>query len=223
MDDRRFDSLVKTLTTGDPRRAILHTLGVGALAAVAARIGLADDTEAKKRKKKKKCNGNTTKCGKKACCRTDQTCIGGKCVDDVDDPECLSDDDCDAGFVCENGACVIDVNPFCQGNEDCASGEECFAGVCVIVAGTCDATDDHCSVNEALCNPAAGKDCFCLQRFGGGAACTEEFVPGAVCGGCNSDAACEGLEAASVCVKATAFGCPCDPDLGICARLCPNQ
>jgi hypothetical protein len=106
MDDRQFDGLSKTLTNGGSRRVILQTLGGSALVALFGRIAL-DSTEAKKKRKKKKtCKGNTTKCGKKACCRVDQTCEGGRCVDDVAVPECASDAECDVRERCQNGICV---------------------------------------------------------------------------------------------------------------------
>jgi hypothetical protein len=146
-------------------------------------------------------------------------------ADIIEVPECFIDDDCELNEVCDDGTCVV-PSPECEVSGDCGLGDECVAGTCVFIQGTCNVTDDHCSVTEALCNPAAGKDCFCLQRFGGGVACAERFVPDAICGACNSDAACEALEAGSICVKAVtqgAQGCPCDPGLGICARLCPNQ
>jgi hypothetical protein len=201
----------------------------------------------KKRKKckrgKRKCNGKCipkANCCVDADCAVDERCEAGQCLakrvgclndDDCEvgefcqsgvciGDECLNDDDCDAGKICQNNLCVP-APPECVENDDCASGEACFGGTCVLIAGTCDATDDHCAVEESLCNPGAG-DCFCLQRFGGGAACMKTFVPGEVCGGCSSDAQCEAIEAGSVCV----LGCPtfeCEPGQGICARLCPNQ
>jgi hypothetical protein len=124
--------------------------------------------------------------------------------------------------VCANGICVPDPNEFCQANDDCGVGQECLAGACILVQGTCDVADDHCSVTEALCNPESGNDCFCLQRFGGGVACTEGFVTDATCGGCNSDADCDEIEPESVCVTAAENGCPCEANQGICARLCTN-
>lgn len=88
------------------RRGILQILGGSGLAAVFGQLGL-DGTEAKKKgKKKKKCKGNTTKCGKRACCRADQTCEGGQCVDDVAVPKCVSEAQCSAGQVCQDGICV---------------------------------------------------------------------------------------------------------------------
>jgi hypothetical protein len=228
MDDRRFDAFTKTLSNGGSRRGVLQTLGTSALAAVAARLGLAEDAGAKKKrknKKKKKCKGNTTKCGKKACCNANQTCVGGKCLAKEGNAGCVVDTDCRPGEVCQNGSCVPEPEPEpdCVENGDCSLGDECIAGTCVFVQGTCDATDDHCSVTEALCNPEAGNDCFCVQRFTGGAACIEAFVPGAVCGGCQNDADCAATEEGSVCVAAVAFGCPCADGQGICARICPNQ
>jgi hypothetical protein len=223
VDHAKFDSLTRSLAHQQPRRGLLKTVGVSTLAAWLARFGLEGDAEARKKHKhkRKKCKGNTTKCGKKHCCRPDQTCVNRTCIDNPA-PECVNDDDCASNESCENGTCVP-VPPECASSEDCASGETCFGRTCVLIAGTCDATDDHCAVEESLCNPSAAGDCFCLQRFGGGAACTQGFVPGSVCGGCTSDDECEALEAGAVCVSPVLTGCPCEAGQGICAHLCPNQ
>lgn len=248
MDDCRFDSLVKRLSDSDgSRRGILQTLGAGALAAVFGRFAAERDAEAKKKrknKKKKRCKGNTTKCGKKACCRTDQTCVTGKCVAKGGVLGCQSDADCRVNEVCENGTCVAEPAPECERTADCGSGKACLADTCVVVAGTCDAADDQCA-DEARCNPAAGAECFCFQRISGGVACTNGFIAGTQacqsstdcgiaetciaeicqpgCGSCRNDADCDALEGGSVCVSPVVNGCLCAAGEGICARLCPNQ
>jgi Cys-rich repeat protein len=119
----------------------------------------------------------------------------------------------------------VPAPPECEENTDCPNGEVCFEGTCVPIAGTCAATDDHCAVNEALCNEGGTGDCFCLPRFGGGVACMQVFVPGSECGDCTSDAECAALapDAVAVCVSPSENGCPCDPGQGICALICPNQ
>ena len=234
MDTRQFDSLVKTLASGDSRRSILRTLGTGTLAAV---LGRSEEqaVEAKKRKKKKKkCKTGTRRCGKQcipqgnccldADCGNQDACVNGACKAGKKDAlGCQSNADCRFEESCQNGTCMSDPEPICQGNGDCDSGKACFAGACVLIQGTCAAADDHCAVVEAPCNPAANNECFCLQRFGGGAACTQEFVPGAVCGGCQNDTQCDAVDPGSVCVSPVENGCPCDPGEGICARLCDNQ
>lgn len=255
MDDRRFDSLVKTLSSGGSRRGMLQTLGGSALAAVAVRLGLADDAEAKKKgknkKKKKKCKNGTTKCGKKACCRADQSCVGGKCVDDVEDPECLSDDQCDINEVCQNGICAIDANPIeCQNAGQCAANELCIAGrcrcnkpnkpcgeaccpenqvcldgQCVIGAGTCPAGDSICeNGNEDACN--GNNACFCgLRNDTEEVRCIGGFVDDSQpnCN-CIDDGDCErDFGIGTICIQGGP-GCECqDTDSGRCARLCPTQ
>jgi hypothetical protein len=221
VDDVTFDQLTRSLT--QPRRVVVNALAAAGLA-IFSRLGSDDDAQAKKKhKKRKKCKGGTTRCGKKACCRADQNCVNGKCQDKKDEAgNCLSDDDCAPGQTCKGGLCV-EVVPGCGDVGDCDAGEVCINGSCVVIAGTCDAAADHCAVNESLCNEGGTGDCFCLQRFGGGAACTQIFVLGSVCGDCTSDAECEAVEAGSVCVSAVDNGCPCDPGQGICARLCLNQ
>jgi hypothetical protein len=251
MDNRRFDSLVKTLSSGDSRRGVLRTLGGGTLAAVFGRLGLAEEAEAKKKrknKKKKKCKGNTTKCGKKACCRADQICEGGRCVDDIIEvPECLDDVDCGPNEVCQNGTCVFQGE--CQSADECADNElcinnacrcafpnkpcgeaccpenqVCFNGKCVAGEGTCAATDDVCVAGFSLTcddNP----NCFCGQRPDGGVHCFGGFLNDSRdnCT-CIDDADCERDfdEVGLVCIKGGS-ACQCqDTDSGRCARLCPT-
>jgi hypothetical protein len=60
MDNRRFDSLVKPLTTGGSRRGLLHTLSAGALAAVVGRFA-GEGAEAKKKRTKKAKKGDVNK------------------------------------------------------------------------------------------------------------------------------------------------------------------
>jgi hypothetical protein len=239
MDNRQFDALVKTVTSGGTRRGLLRTLGAGTLAAIVGRLGTEHAAEArkKKKKKKKKCKNATKLCGQQcipqgnccldADCGNQEACINGVCSGKIVAVGCQSNADCRFDEFCQNGNClpdpVPDPVPICQDNGDCGSGEACFAGTCVLIQGTCAATDDHCAVVEALCNPSPNNECFCAQRFGGGAACIQEFVPGAVCGGCVNDAECDAVDPGSVCVSPVENGCPCDPGQGICARLCDNQ
>jgi hypothetical protein len=251
VDTRRFDAFTRTLTTSDsPRRAILQGLGASALAAVVGRFA-GEDAEAKKKgKKKKKCKKGTTKCGKKACCRADETCVNGKCVDDVEDPECVNDDQCAANEVCQNGVCVDDGNPGeCQdagdcaanescidevcvcdfpdkpcGNACCASDQACVDGVCVVGQGTCNAGEDICAGDEVACNGNAS--CTCGIRFADGEPRCIQFVDdGEDNCTCAADFRCEDdFGPGTICIRG-GENCPtCDTDtLGRCARLCPTQ
>lgn len=154
MDDHRFDSLVKSLSNGGSRRGVLQTLGAGTLAAVAARLGLAEDAEAKKKKdknknkNKKKCKKGTTKCGKKACCKPGQECTGGVCEDAIQ--RCQNDADCDAGEVCaEAGTCVI--GPECSFSDQCPANEICVAGKCIVCAFPNKPCGDTCCLSNEAC------------------------------------------------------------------------
>jgi hypothetical protein len=251
MDDQRFDSFVKTLSTGGSRRGALQILGGGALVAVFARFAAEEDADAKKHKhKKKKCKGGTTKCGKKACCRADQTCLDGRCLDkNVENPGCLSDDDCQLNEHCENGACIAGGNGECQDAGDCAANEQCINGQCrcgfpnkpcgdaccpenqiclngqcVIGEGTCAATDDVCTDGFGdSCN--GNNDCFCGQRVDGGARCIDGFINDARDNCiCIDDADCErDFAPGAICIKGGAK-CQCqNGNLGRCAFLCPTQ
>lgn len=61
-------------------------------------------------------------------------CHGGQCVDPActpespetcPEPECLTDDDCDAGVVCGEGTCAADLCWFAPGPAACPSGQHC--------------------------------------------------------------------------------------------------
>jgi hypothetical protein len=253
MEDRRFDSLAKMVSSGDSRRGILQTLGAGALAAVFGRLGLQEDAEARKKRKnqkKKKCKNGTTKCGKKACCRADQNCVNGKCIDDIEDPECQNDDNCGAGKVCQNGVCVDDGNE-CQNSGDCADNEVCINNACrcafpnkpcfgaccpenqVCFNGQCETGEGTCPAGDSICNNDSedacngNNACFCVQRND-----TEE----ARCIGgflndsrdnctCIDDGDCERdfPGQGALCIQGGP-GCQCqDTDSGRCAFLCPTQ
>jgi hypothetical protein len=160
MDDRRFDSFVKTLTTGGSRRAVLGMVGGGALTALTGRFVATEDVEAKKKHhKKKKCKGGTRKCNGKCIpaadccvdgdCAPGQNCDGGQCVGVV--AECQNDGDCDAGEACLNGTCVPG-NGACQDAGDCAANESCIAGQCRCVFPEKPCGDVCCASDEACVN-----------------------------------------------------------------------
>lgn len=55
---------------------------------------------------------------------------------DTSGPECTTNDDCDDGFICENGDCVAapvssGPAPECTRSSDCDAGFRCASGVCV--------------------------------------------------------------------------------------------
>jgi hypothetical protein len=250
VDIRRFDAFTKTLTSDSPRRAILQVLGASALAAAVGRFAGADAEARKKGKNKKKCKKGTTKCGKKACCRADQTCVNGTCVDDVEDPECVNDDQCAANEVCQNGVCVDDGNQDeclsafdCAGNEICLNGvclcafpnkdcdglcclsnEACVNGQCVLGQGTCAAGQGICDENNVACN--GNSSCTCGDRLDDGEPRCIQFLDDnrANCT-CVNDFQCEVdfPNQGAICIKG-GDSCQCrDADRGRCARLCPGS
>jgi hypothetical protein len=248
LDERRFDSLVKTLTAGGSRRGILQFLGASALASALGRFAAGEDVAARKKRKKKKCKGNTTKCGKKACCRADQNCENGTCVDKAGVLECRVDADC-RGLeeTCQNGQCVpraacqnagdCAANQFCIagecicgvpnkicGAECCLENQVCLNGECVVGQGTCPATDEVCiSGVEVACND--DDDCFCGQRADGDVRCIGGFFDDSRDNCiCIDDADCErDFGAGAICIKGGP-ACQCqDTDSGRCALLCPSQ
>ena len=86
MDSQKFDSLVKTLSSGTPRRRVLKGLAAAAFGGAIAAAGTTSTEAARPR-----CTGNTTECpirqGNRiafiTCCRSDETCTRNKgCVQD---------------------------------------------------------------------------------------------------------------------------------------------
>lgn len=161
MDDRQFDSLIKTFD--GTRRGILRVIGAGTLGAIAARFTLAESAEAKKKhgkKKKKQCKAGTRACNGgcipqndcclDADCGQNQTCTGGQCVAVQVPPQCQNDADCGAGQACQNGQCVVKNDLECQVDGDCRPGTVCQSGQCV-AAGECQNNGD-CGANEICLN-----------------------------------------------------------------------
>lgn len=156
MDDSRFDTLTKALSTGDSRRRLLASLTTVPL--LGAFLPTADDTEAKprkhrpdrrhhahqdlaadkkkrkKRKKKKQCQPESValtcagKCG----------LVTNTCTQVVDCGSCACDPICNTCFTCQErgpnaeGACVIDEVR--QGQPCGSEGEVCQPdGTCACV------------------------------------------------------------------------------------------
>ena len=72
----------------------------------------------------------------------DQFCVEGACVN------CRDDNDCEFGFICENGDCI----PGCRGDDDCQPWEECINGEC----------QDRCPDAKEVWN---GEECICDNGF----------------------------------------------------------
>lgn len=68
-------------------------------------------------------------------------------------PECRTDQDCDAGSICDNEICV----PGCNGMQACADGFDCCDGQCFDLQ-----TDfAHCGVCDRLCDSPQNIDSSC--------------------------------------------------------------
>ncbi len=68
-------------------------------------------------------------------CTTTDDCPGNQvCRDNSCGPECLGDDDCADGFLCEGGNCVEE--PECTTDADCEEGYQCRGGNCVEIPET---------------------------------------------------------------------------------------
>jgi hypothetical protein len=149
MDDRDVDALVRLLAAGETRRAALRLLAGGALAGLAARLGLAEGAEAKKQRQRrpepkrqdklqpegkrkgkkqgknkakprpKPCGPNEHRCGPGPCIPINQCCSNQK---RCADGSCVSQGACCPGEkVCVDGSCVA-TGACCPGERRCADG-----------------------------------------------------------------------------------------------------
>lgn len=123
MDGPKFDDLVRTIARS--RRALLGlgaALGLGPLLAGAKKR---KKRKGKKKNTKKACSaGNPVRCGK-FCCRSDESCRNGACVDHCQDgQQNFGETGTDCGGTCR-------VVRKCQLGQTCAIDEDCFNAACV--------------------------------------------------------------------------------------------
>jgi len=88
-------------------------------------------------------------------------------------PECVLDDDCDAGFVCIDGSCV-EVPPACEVDTDCPEGEQCVEGECVETPPECIYATD-CEAGEICDDGVCVDDPDLPQRCRTDRDCPEDF------------------------------------------------
>lgn len=129
------------------------------------------------------CNADSGECESTAVeCPDGQTCDAdsGECVDVA---ECTTDDDCEDGEVCTDGACVT---PDCTSDDDCADGEVCDDGACVTACTSDDdcADGEVCDTDTGICETGCTDDTDCDD----GTFCNGEET-------CNDDGVCEDGEA----------------------------
>lgn len=77
------------------------------------------------------CNTPNATCEANSDCASGY-CDNGLCNDSPIKPDCVTNDDCSDGEVCDaSGTCVEKGNQSCDTDADCAYGETCDAGSCV--------------------------------------------------------------------------------------------
>ncbi len=229
MDDRRFDSLTKSLAAGANRRTLLKgLLGLGG-AATAGSILLDDDADAARR---------PTPTPKPPSCPGQQTPVGGQCVcqtPKAPGPEKCGPDCCNPAGIgaahseCCDNACCYGV---CYGEELCCStnprpgglpplqyfcdsddGVECCfsAQDCCRVDGCCDTFchggllgNDSCCPAEQVCLGGDDSDDICCNA---GETCCGSGTNGRYCADFSTGGCCETSD------------CP-PPANGACANEC---
>eukprot|EP00092_Neocalanus_flemingeri_P014933 GFUD01016128.1.p1 GENE.GFUD01016128.1~~GFUD01016128.1.p1 ORF type:complete len:296 (-),score=72.25 GFUD01016128.1:158-931(-) len=107
-------------------------------------------------------------------CRTSDDCTAMTCSQCEDhqcaDPECCSDDDCPAGYICEDNACVPE--PECDAEKPCGGANN-----------ICDLPNysncEWCDMNE--CKPGCDNDSNCAEDwYCSGHECHQKGINGVV-------------------------------------------
>lgn len=169
MDPQRFDAFTRTLGSGQSRRRLLKTLTGGAIAVVAAAVGLDRTAAHQLRSVGNSCNTNSD-CASGLCVQEGRTRKICHCVTPADCPP--STDVCHAAS-CSAGACSLTVlvGAPCDDGDACTTSDVCQTdGTCAgtpvscqaldqcHLAGTCDPTTGVCS------NPAAPDRTSCTYH-----------------------------------------------------------
>lgn len=171
MDDRHFDSLVKSLATGRNRRSVLKgLLGLGG----AAMVGSAASTDAGAARrptptpKPITCPGSQIwdgsacicpsgrQCGP-ACCTGEAVCCDNACCNG----QCYGEELCCpfGNFVCE-GECIPAIEGACCTGADCGSGQACIDGQC---RDACiPLAEDGCSPEQRCCDGLSCQQGVCV-------------------------------------------------------------
>ena len=102
-------------------------------------------------------------CADDAECDTGYLCEAGECILEV--LGCSDDYDCDVGYFCQEGDCVVQEFE-CSLDSDCLTGEVCEDGICVASLPNC-ASDSDCS-SGYICE---GGDCILDTVDSGGNLC----------------------------------------------------
>ncbi len=242
MDNRRFDSLVKSLAEGRSRRSVLKgLLGLGGAAAVGGTV-LETDSEAARRPTPTptpvRCPGKQTPQGGQCLCLVPPAPGPEKCGPDCCNPagvgpahsECCDQDCCFGTCYGEELCCKTNTGAggippaqrICNSNQ----GRECcdFSDGCCLIDGCCaggcysgPTGSDLCCPAEQFCPNASGNANRCCAA---GQLCCAGGSDDNYCAECCSDADCPGAVCSEGrCCKGQGQG-PCGGDsLDCCAGL----
>lgn len=170
MDERIFDSVVRSLGDGATRRRIVSLLGGGLAGGAILTLVAEDEADGKKKGKKRKPCAPCRVRRKGKCrgvapdgsaCGNGQVCRAGTCVS-----SCPEGTACGNGGTCKNGQCVVPVTctPTCVLPETCVNGAcscptaQTCGDLCCVDTPECQ--DDYCQCDATLCSCPAG-DALC--------------------------------------------------------------
>jgi hypothetical protein len=219
MESREFDRI--TRLAAHSRRGVLRALGGGAVAAVAAGLGLRGAAASKARSV-----GNA--------CKLNADCVSGRCVPQSPTRKicgCVVDGDCPTpSNPCATAVCTPDGTCGSALNESgtacgavcCDADQLCAGGACVAGQGTCAAGADFCATSVSGCNGQS--DCFCRATTESDTRCGGNNL-GGECGECSSSADCATLYPGvpgAFCLKGGTGCCDGTAPNGLCTAPCPS-
>ncbi len=77
-------------------------------------------------------------------CKTNEACIGNKCV--KSDIQCKVDSDCKADKKCIGNRCIIEI--LCEKDSECKANSLCIKNKCITAESQCN-VDSECNANES--------------------------------------------------------------------------
>lgn len=234
MDDRRFDSLVRSLASGANRRQVLKgLLGIGGVAVAGARVS---DAEAARRPtpppKPATCPGVQTPVGGQGVCQTPKAPGTEKCG-----PDCCNPTGIDESYseCCDNACCYGE----CYGEELCCpypreycpvSGECCPAGWRCCPDYGCIAPEQCCTANDCLFQECFAAVCTAEHTCAYGDDCTSggDCCEASACfaGNCQNDGTCgpplpDCTNGSNCCTADACYRSECQND-GTCSQDVPD-
>jgi hypothetical protein len=175
VDDRRFDSLVKSLATGSSRRAVLKgMLGLGGAALVGTTLSARDGSAARRPTPTPKpvtCPGVQKPAGGVCICTSPLKNCGPDCCNPTAQPgtanysECC-DNACCAGHCYGEELCCPYPREFCAVSGECCGGDtpRCCPDVGCVAADVCCSSED-CPGEDTLCQQRTCIDGVCDLIF----------------------------------------------------------